>query len=254
MTDGTRGELRTNRNSASTRINKQEESKMPHKTQYAVGFLGYSAKVIARGKYGRDVDYAMLDFVRGGVCMIADGGWVMVSNRSDLEPFLKDLPKLANEIQDRLRKGRGEFSQQSAGLPEPWDRLGALQAVLRPSAEDMFTLSWGQNKISVASSTKITKFIRQVTQRFNEVQQLLEQAEEIGLQIKRRPYSEYIDELTETGLARVEAFGWGLFVQGKLIFKPDYQVFLVRPVGTRGDTFEVHPSNPTSQMNPHSIH
>jgi hypothetical protein len=248
--------LRANRyrSSASTRINKQEESNMPHKTQYAVGFLGYSATVIARGKNGPDVDYAMLDFVRGGVCMIADGGWVMVSNRSDLEPFLKDLPKLANEIQDRLRKGRGEFSQQSAGLPEPWDRLGALQAMLRPSAEDMFTLSWGQNKITVASSTKITKFIRQVTQRFNEVQQLLEQAEEMGLQIKRRPYAEYIDEVAETGLARVEVFGFAFFVDGKLILKPGSKILFVRPVGTRGDTFEVHPSNPTSKMDPQSIH
>ena len=99
---------------------------MSREARYAVKFVGYSAEVIARGKFGRDVVYAMLDFVSGAVSMFADEGWVMVSNRSDLEPFLKGLPKLANEIQDRLRKGRGEFSQQSVSLHEPWDRLGEL--------------------------------------------------------------------------------------------------------------------------------
>ena len=81
-----------------------------------------------------------------------------------------------------------------------------------------------------------------MTQRFKKVQQVLEQAEEMGLHIKRRPYSEYIDEIARTGIARVEAFGFALFIEGKLIFRPDYQVHLfVRPVGTRGDTSKVHP-------------
>ena len=216
---------------------------MSREARYAVKFVGYSADVIARGKYGRDVDYAMLDFVSGAVFMNADEGWVTVSNRIDLEPFLKGLPKLANEIHDRLRERHGEFSQQSAGLPEP-----------RGTAGDRITLSWGQNSISVAPSTTITKFIRQVTQRFKAVQQLLEQAEEMGLQIKRRPYSEYINEIAETGLARVEGFGFALFIEGKLIFRPNYQVALIRPVGTRGDTHEIHPLTPTSKMDPRSIH
>jgi hypothetical protein len=213
---------------------------MPREAQYGVKFVGYSADVIARGKYGRVVHYAALDFVCGLVSMFADGGWVAAANRVDLESFLKELPKLANEIQDRPRQRRGEFSQQSAGLSEP--------------SEGMIKLSWGKNEVLVAPSTNITKFIGQVTQRFKEVQQLLEQAEQIGLQIKRRPYSEYLDELAETGLGRVETFGFALFTDGKLIFRPDYQVALVRPAGTQGDTFEIHPLNPTSKMDPQSIH
>jgi hypothetical protein len=104
----------------------------------------------------------------------------------------------------------------------------------------MITLSCGQNTISIAPCTKITKFIRQVTQRFTEVEQVLEQAEEIGLQIKRRPYSEHIDEIAETGLSQIEAFGFALFIDGKLIFQPDYQVLLVGPVGTRGDSSSIN--------------
>jgi hypothetical protein len=70
---------------------------MPRKAKYGVQFIGYSARVIAREKYGREVDYAMLDFVSGATSMHADGGWVMVPKRTDVEPFLKNLPKLAND-------------------------------------------------------------------------------------------------------------------------------------------------------------
>jgi hypothetical protein len=38
------------------------------------------------------------DFVSGAVFMHADGGWVTVANRVDLEPFLKGLPKLATLV------------------------------------------------------------------------------------------------------------------------------------------------------------
>ena len=48
---------------------------MPRKAKYGVQFIGYSALVIAREKYGREVDYAMLDFVSGATSMHADGGW-----------------------------------------------------------------------------------------------------------------------------------------------------------------------------------
>jgi hypothetical protein len=215
---------------------------MPREAQYGVKFVGYSAYVIARGKYGREIEYATLDFVSGAASMHADGGWVLVPKRIDLEPFLKSLPEIANELRDRCHRD-GELSQQTAGLAETTG-----------TADEMITLSCGLNTISVAPCTKTTKFIRQVTQRFTEVEQVLKQAEEIGLQIKRRPYSEYIDEIAETGLSRVEAFGFALFIDGKLIFQPDYQVRLVGPVGTRGDTFEVHPLTPTSKIDAQSIH
>jgi len=200
---------------------------MPRKAKYGVQFIGYSARVIAREKYGREVDYAMLDFVSGTTSMHADGGWVMVPKRIDVEPFLKSLPKLANDIDDRLCQRGGELSQKAAGQPEPTVAAG-----------DMISLSYGPNTISVAAGTEINSFIRQVTKRFTEIEQVLEQAEKIGLRIKRRPYSEYIDEIGKTGIARVEGHGFGLFVDGRLIFHPDHQVAFVRPAGER--TFEVH--------------
>jgi len=215
---------------------------MPRKAQYGVKFVGYSAYVIARGKYGREVEYATLDFFSGAASVHADGGWVLVPKRIDLEPFLKSLPKIANELRDRCHRD-GELSQQTAGLAEP---TGA--------ADDMIRLSYGQNTVSVAPSTKITRFIRQVTKRFREFEQVLEQAEEIGLRIKRRPYSEYIGEIAETGISRVEAFGFALYVDGKLIFQPDYQVALVRSAGTRPGTFQVLPLHPTSKIDAQSIH
>ena len=48
---------------------------------------------------------------------------------------------------------------------------------------------------------------------------------------RARPYDEYIDEIGKTGLCRVEAFGFGLYVDGTLIFYPNYQVALVKPGG-----------------------
>ena len=47
---------------------------MPGKARYVVKFVGYSAYVFAR-KYGREIDYAQLDFEGGGVTIRADRGW-----------------------------------------------------------------------------------------------------------------------------------------------------------------------------------
>src|SRR5262249_14667444 len=144
--------------------------------------------------------------------------------------FLKNLPNLANDLQDHLRQRGIELSRKAANQPEPTF-----------AASDMISLSCGPNTVSVAVGTEINQFIRQVTKRFTEIEQVLEQAEKIGSGIKRRPYSEYIDEIGKTGISRVEAFGFALFVDGKLIFYPSYQVALVRPTTARADTFEVQP-------------
>ena len=45
--------------------------------------------------------------------------------------------------------------------------------------------------------------------RFLEIEQVLEQAEKIGSEIKRRPYSEYIDGIEKTGCCQVEVHGIG---------------------------------------------
>jgi hypothetical protein len=193
-----------------------------------VKFVGYSANVIAR-KYGRDVEYAMLDFVSGAAFMRADGGLVTVPKRIDLKPFLESLPKLANELQEALlRQRNGELSQQTTGVPE---RTGA--------ADDRVSVSFGPTTVSVAPGTVINRFIRQLTKRFIEIERVLEQAEEIGLRIKRRPYSEYIDEIAKTGIARVEGHGFALLFDGRLIFYPNYQVVLVKEHGA--NLFQLFP-------------
>jgi hypothetical protein len=74
---------------------------------------------------------------------------------------------------------------------------------------------------------------------------VLEQAELVGSRIKRRPYGEYIDEIGKTGLCRLEAFGFGLYLDGKLTFYPNYQVALVKPVGA--NVFEVHALDPNPE-------
>jgi hypothetical protein len=123
---------------------------MPREPRYGVKFVGYSADVIAR-KYGRDVVYAMLDFVSGAAFMPAHGGLVTVPKRIDLKPFLESLPKLADELQEALLRQRsGELSQQTTGMPE------------RGAADDRVSVSFGPNTVLVAPGTVINRFIRQL--------------------------------------------------------------------------------------------
>jgi hypothetical protein len=83
----------------------------------------------------------------------------------------------------------------------------------------------------VAPGTVINRFTRQLTKRFIEIERVLEQAEEIGLRIKRRPYSEHLDDV-KTGIWPVEIHGFALFVDGRLIFYPSYQVGLIKEQGS----------------------
>ena len=188
---------------------------MQYKTKYGVQFVGYSAKVIAR-KYGRQVDYAMLDFAGGGTSIHVEGGLVMVPKRTELAPFLKILPTLATELKDRLRERERETA-------DPLERR---------------SLSCGPNTVSIAPRTDVNRFIRAVMKRFNEIEQILQQADVIGLRLNRRPYSAYIDEIAKTGICRVEGHGYGLFVNGRLIFYPNYQVICMKQAGETA--FEVY--------------
>jgi hypothetical protein len=168
------------------------------------------------------MEYATLDFVCGAASMLAYGGYVRAPSRIDLEAFLKNLPGHANELQGSLRQREAEI----------------------------ISLSFGPNTVSLAQGTKINGFIRQVTKRFTEVKQVLEQADEIGLRIKRRPYSEYIDEIGRIGICRVECHGYALFVDGRLIFYPKNQVRFVR---VTGNTAEVHSLNDDIENGPQCI-
>ena len=179
---------------------------MAHKVQYGVKFVGYSAEVI---KKGCEAAYARLDFITGHAFVHADRGWIS-AKRADLGPFVQSLPKLITELQQRLcqRSDETDFSRGS----------------------EMVRISCGGNEICVAPGVDARKFIRQVTKQFLEIEAVLEQAELVGSRIKRRPYGEYIDEIGKTGVCRVEVHGSGLYVNGKLIFYPDYQVLFIKPL------------------------
>jgi hypothetical protein len=200
---------------------------MSRKAEYGVQFVGYSARLIAREKYGREVQYAMLNFVSGLASMNADGGWVMVPKRVDLGPFLRSLPNLAGELRELLCQHAAKVQQESVGTDV---------------TSKMVSLSCGPNTVSVAPGTDIDRFIQQITKRFIEIEQVLEQAEQIGSRIKRRPYFEYLDEIGGTGIVRVESHGFGLFIDGKLIFYPNYQVGFVKQRGS--NIFEIHSLEP----------
>ena len=177
-----------------------------HTTQYGVQFVGYSASVMAR-KCGREVEYATLDFITGYASVNGDCGRVN-SQRADLGPLVRSLPDLKNELEALL-------SQHPAhGLEE--------------KGSNMITVFRGQNTIWVAAGTDLKKFIRQITKRFFEIEQVLEQAEKIGSEIKRRPYSEYLAGIEKTGLAQVEGHGFALYIGRRLIFHPNYQVAFVK--------------------------
>jgi hypothetical protein len=177
-------------------------------TQYGVKFVGYSAVVMAR-KYGREVEYATLDFITGYASVLGDYSSV-TSKRADLGPLVRSLPDLKSELQALL-------SQHPAhGLEQ--------------KGSNRITVARGQNTICVAAGTDLKKFIRQITKRFLEIEQLLEQAEKIGSEIKRRPYSEYIAGIEKTGLAQVEGHGFALYIGRRLIFHPNYQVAFIKMV------------------------
>jgi hypothetical protein len=187
---------------------------MAHKTKYGVQFIGYYASVMAR-KYGRDVEYATLDLITGYAFLRGDCGSVD-SQLADLGPFVKSLPDLKSELQSLI-------CQHSANGGKSSNEV---------------TLCRGENTVRVAADADVNRFIRQITKRFFEIEQVLEQADKIGSEIKRRPYSEYIAGIEETGLCEVEYHGFALLVDGRLILHPDYRVFFVKE--HKPDLYEVH--------------
>lgn len=225
---------------------------MPGKARYVVKFVGYSAYVFAR-KYGREIDYAQLDFEGGGVTIRADRGWAMVPKRTEVAPFLKALPELAQELRDLVQGAahppQESLSQASAvgdELLDLFQRVAHAQTLGQPLvAGDMLFIPHGQNMLCVASGTDMSRFIRQITKRFTEIEQVLDQAEQIGSRINRRPYSEYVDEIGRTGRAAVECHGVALFVGGKLVFYPDHQIAFGKQTGPK--SLELYLPDPKSE-------
>jgi hypothetical protein len=203
------------------------------KVKFGVKFVGYSAYVIAV-RNEREYDYAQLDFVTGGASVHADRGWATATSRVGLTSLVRSLPNHATELRDLVRQRDAHLQDQSAAV-----------GIVADATSDWINLTIGENEVCLAPDTNINKFIRQISSRFTEIEQVLEQAEQIGARIKRRPYSEFIDEIGKTGLARVEGYGFGLFQDRKLIFHPDYQVFFTRPSGP--NRVELHRLEPNTK-------
>jgi hypothetical protein len=77
----------------------------------------------------------------------------------------------------------------------------------------------------------VSQVVVQLTERCSETGKVLRQAFKVGMKIKRRPYSEFIDEIEKTGICRVRAYGVGLFENGKLLFRSEEREALLKPIG-----------------------
>lgn len=172
----------------------RKQSKHKKLPDFGVKFVGYSAYVVARKG---NADCAMLDFFSGMIILDAAEGMVSVRNRSDLASAIADLPSCIDELR-------------------------ALAASVAPTSDNHYIkMQRGEYDISVTRGADIDRFVSQLTKRFREIEPILEQAEEIGSEIERRPYADYLDEGAKTGRFRVEYYGYALFIEGKLWFRPE---------------------------------
>jgi hypothetical protein len=65
--------------------------------RHGVKFVGYTAYIVAIAE-GDDIHYATVDFVSGGIVLVADDGFVTASNCSELAPFVASLPLHAGRL------------------------------------------------------------------------------------------------------------------------------------------------------------
>ncbi len=160
--------------------------------EYEVRFVGYAAFVVTR----KEDLHAWLDFVTGRTRLFVRGGDVSSPSGRELSRFIARLPTHLDELNNKLRQNT---ARRSSGDVE-WN--------------------FGENEISLDPSFDPAKVIRRFEARLHQLEPVLEQAENIGLEIVRRPYAEFVDEINETGIARIEFHGIGVFSKGKLTFHP----------------------------------
>jgi hypothetical protein len=87
----------------------------------------------------------------------------------------------------------------------------------------------GGCSIALRPGTDIRKFLLRLRNGLTEkFVQVLEQAGAVGASIERRPYSEFLKEIKQTGASRVESHGYGLFIGGRLNFYPLKQTAFTR--------------------------
>jgi hypothetical protein len=203
-----------------SRLSSTVGNQTKNELRFGIKFVGYAAYVIAlKGPLERpeELDYAILDFVSGGALLHGDEGFVSVPKRSDLAPFVSSLrPQI--------------------------DFLLTQQEAARGTALNRIDVSFGANKISFEPAADLQCLVAQLEERGRAVRKVLKEVERVGAAIVRRPYDEYIDELSKTGFARVEGYGFGLFENGKLYFRSERRAVLVRPTNGN-DAFQVYPIN-----------
>jgi len=192
----------------------REQSNMPNKRQipdYAVRFIGYSARIIARK---RNADYASLDFVSDMTGVFADDGYLSVPERAALSSAVAELPRSI----DHLRSSVNLLTPNSDG--------------------HRVELRGGEISIWINRGADIERFISQITRRYRAIEPILEPAKRLGSKIKRPSYDDYLDEIAKTGVARVVSYGVAHFVDGKLAYYPERETALMKPVAD-GRTFQV---------------
>jgi hypothetical protein len=187
---------------------RRKHEKLPN---YAVRFIGYSARIIARKG---DAEYASLDFVSGAAALFADEGRLCVPERPALSSAVADLPSCLDELKSLVRSVSPDNDRQGVELRR------------------------GDVKIWVKRGANVERVVGQLARRYRAIEPILEQAEKVGSEIKRLPYDDYIDEIAKTGISRVVSYGDAFSVDGKLAYYPERRTVLIKPVGD-GRTFEV---------------
>jgi hypothetical protein len=188
--------------------NRSKQVELP---DYAVRFIGYSARIIARKG---NAEYAHLDFVSGAAAIFASEGRLLVPKRLILTSAVAKLPLCIDELKSLLKS-----------VPPDSD---GTDIVLRR----------GEVEICVNRGADVERLVSQLASRYWAIEPVLEQAEKIGSEIQRLPYADYIDEIAKTGVCRVVSYGDALFVDGKLVHYPERQTLLLKAIED-GRTFAI---------------
>jgi hypothetical protein len=190
-------------------LNKRpKHEKLP---DYAVRFIGYSASIIARKG---NAEYANLDFVSSAAAIFANEGRLLVPKRPALSLAVVDLPFYIDELKLLVK------------------------SVTPDSDGHQVELRRGETEISVNPGADVDRFVSEITQRYREIEPILEQAEKIGSGIRRVPYGNHIDEIARTGVCRVVHYGDAFFIDGKLLFHPERRTLVLKATED-GRTFAV---------------
>jgi hypothetical protein len=129
---------------------RRKHEKLP---DYAVRFIGYSARIIARKG---NAEYASLDFVSGAASLFASEGHLLVPKRAALSSAVADLPSCIDELKSLVKS----VSPDSAG--------------------HLVEMRREEVRICANRGADVKHFVRQLTRRYRAIEPILEQAEEVG--------------------------------------------------------------------------